>query len=120
MVLGLFDERHMLEVANGIKNRDDGMEKALQHANSANPEWSTKAAAFLRKYISYTATPFMAEDVRMAAINANVPEPPSKRAWGPIILKARKDGLIKSLGTDKVSNPRAHRANAGKWIRVNN
>jgi hypothetical protein len=69
----------------------------------------------LKDFIQFSdGKPFMCEDVREYASN-HLPTPPTNRAWGAIILRAKKDGIIKHYGFGQVTNPRAHRANASMW-----
>lgn len=97
----------------GAQLRDMGIDRAVTHANEATPSWSDQAFDFLTRYIT-DASEFMAEDVRLAA-KGIVPEPPSLRAWGSVMMKAAKSGLIKRVGYRSVSNPLAHATPAAIW-----
>lgn len=97
----------------GAELRDIGMKQATDNANEKIPSWSELAYKFLLSYINCHKE-FMAEDVRKAS-EGIVPEPPHKRAWGSIFVKAAKNKLIISNGTRKVNNPKAHCANAAVW-----
>lgn len=92
---------------------------AEDHANAVHLSWSDKAMDYLKWYISSIEKDkeFLAEDVREYA-GTLVPEPPSLRAWGAIILKAAKMGLIKKVGHRAVKNANAHRAFASVWRRT--
>ena len=103
-------------INNGAELRDKGIKKALDNANSTHNRWSDKAYDFLLKYIKYQYE-FMTEDVRVASEKA-IPKPPSNRAWGGIILKAVRAGLIHRVGFSSVKNINAHRTAATVW-RVN-
>ena len=96
--------------------RDKGIEKAVDHANETHIQWSEQAFDFLMKYIK-TSTEFMAEDVRQASIGI-VPHPPSLRAWGGIIVRAAKAGLIKKTGFRNVKNIKAHCTPASIWAKI--
>jgi hypothetical protein len=61
-----------------------------------------------------TGAPFQAEDFR-DSITGLIEEPPSKRAFGHIILKAAREGLITRVGYAPVKNVTAHRAFASVW-----
>jgi len=115
-MLNLFDPA-VTDADQGRALRDAGMEQAANHANAQHDKWTDKALAFLRKYLGYTAEEFQTEDVRMAGLNV-LPEPPSKRAWGSVMVAAVKQGLIKKTGYAPVSNPRAHRTPATVWVRA--
>lgn len=112
----LFDAE-MLNADQGRALRDAGIEQAANNANAHHESWTENALGFLRKYLSYTATEFQAEDVRMAGLNV-LPEPPSNRAWGAVMAAAVKAGLIRKTGYAPVNNPRAHRTPATVWVRA--
>ena len=103
-------------INNGAELRDKGIKKALDNANNTHDKWSDKAYDFLLKYIKYQ-NQFMTEDVRIASEKA-IPKPPSNRAWGSVILKAAKSGLINRVGFANVKNAKAHKTPASVW-RVN-
>ena len=93
-----------------------GINQAVCHADKEEPSWSDKAYDFLVKYIR-TNKEFMVEDVRESAMGI-ISDPPSKRAWGGIVLRAKNKGLIRFVRYEKVKNPTAHCANAAVWIKV--
>lgn len=93
--------------------RDRGMRRAVDHAEKITENWSVRAYDFLRQYIARHQE-FMTEDVREAS-RGIVPEPPSHRAWGAIIVRAVKEGLIRRVGFQSVKNTRAHCTPASLW-----
>ena len=103
-------------INNGAELRDKGIKKALDNANNTHNRWSEKAYDFLLKYIKYQYE-FMTEDVRVASEKA-IPKPPSNRAWGSVILRASRSGLINRVGFANVKNAKAHKTPASVW-RVN-
>ena len=96
------------------KATEEGIKKALDHANAVSENWGEVAYDFLKGYIEINPM-FMAEDVRFASQGV-VPSPPSQRAWGGIIRKAAEAGLIRSNGQKKVKNAKAHMAFATEWL----
>ncbi len=92
---------------------DQGMKKAIDHANQLNSEWSETAFNFALQYVR-THEFFMAEDIRSAAYGI-VPEPPHLRVMGPIITRLVKYGAIQRSFYDTVLNPKAHMAVATCW-----
>ena len=98
---------------NGEQLKINGIDQAVNHANQKSENWSESAFNFLSKFIK-TKRIFMTEDVRMASKDI-IPEPPSNRAWGGIIIRAKKAGLIRHNGYSQVKNPKAHQANASVW-----
>lgn len=93
--------------------RDAGILTAITSANTATPGWADKAYQFLLKYIVNNKE-FMTEEMRVAS-EGIVPFPPSARAWGAVIIKAKRNKLIQSAGFRAVRNPKAHRTPATVW-----
>jgi len=105
------DKRHKAE-RTGQELRDRGIEQAVSHAGQ---KWTDQAYQFLLLFCNGHAE-FMAEDVRRASKGC-VPEPPSKRAWGGVIVRASKAGLIERVGYRQVKNAKAHCTPAAVWRR---
>jgi len=103
----------MKTLFDGAKLRDRGIDRAVSHADSVEPQWSEQAYQFLLTFLTHNRE-FMAEDVREASIGI-VPEPPSNRAWGGVIVRAAKAGYIRKAGFKKVRNSRAHCTPAAVW-----
>lgn len=99
--------------------KQEGMYNSVANADNRIEAWSDRAYFILMEFISRQTDVFMGEDVREYAGKRGLPEPPSKRAWGAVMARAKKEGLIVFSGYSQVSNPKAHRANASLW-RVNN
>ena len=100
-------------IDNGIQLRDKGIKQAIDNANDTHDKWSDKAYKFL---VDYTKSQyeFMTEDVRIAS-EKEIPKPPSNRAWGGIILRAVRAGLVHRVGFSSVKNIKAHRTPATVW-----
>ena len=103
-------------INNGTQLRDKGIKQAINNANDTHEKWSEKAYKFLTDYIK-SHHEFMTEDVRVAS-EKKIPIPPSNRAWGGIVIRASKAGLISRVGFSNVKNVKAHRTPATVW-RVN-
>lgn len=101
----------------GEQLRDAGIRLAVDHANQVHEKWSDKAYAFLLEKFLPHHKRFMTEELRSFAAEIDFPLPPHARAWGGVIHKASRDFIIISLGTRKVKNAKAHRANAEFWER---
>lgn len=93
--------------------RDAGIETAVRHANQVHEKWSDQAYKFALDYIKFH-TSFQCEDMRLASIGF-VPEPPSKRAFGGVIMHLAKEGKITKIGYSSVDNTKAHMAFAAVW-----
>ena len=105
------------ELFTGQYYRDAGIKKAVDRANEVSLNWSELAYGFLTSYIKYNKK-YMCEDLRLQSVGV-VPCPPSKRAWGGIIRRAAKAGLIKRKKFKNVKNVRAHCTPATLWKVVN-
>lgn len=104
-----------LDIFLSTQNRDNGILRAVTHADEVDPGWQDKAYQFL---ISFKKDIFLVEDVRKAA-EGIVPEPICLRAWGAIILKASRAGIVKRIGFSNVKNVRAHCTPVSLWQFVN-
>ena len=105
-----------LDLFEARKLRDEGINKAIDHADKKDDKWSEKAYKYFLYYLK-SHCEFMAEDVRIASAGI-IPEPPSKRAWGAIFVKAVKEGLIERKGFRNVKNPKAHLTPATLWEKI--
>lgn len=61
---------------------------------------------------------FMCEDLRAYAERLEIPAPNDKRAWGKIVTRASREGLIVKIGYAATSNPLAHGTPATVWRKV--
>ena len=103
-------------INDGAQLRDKGIEQAINNANDTHEKWSEKAYKFLTTWIK-SHQEFMTEDLRISS-EKEIPKPPSNRAWGGIILRAVRAGLITRDRFSSVKNAKAHRTPATVW-RVN-
>ncbi len=94
-----------------------GICKAVDHANQHHTKWSDDAFAALLDYAYiHQGRSYLAEEIReWAMANREVADPPSKRAWGGIIVKASRLKIIIFVGYAKTVNPKAHRTPASLW-----
>ena len=88
--------------------RDDGIQRAVDHADRVSHAWSVLAYQTLIEYIRYTDTYFLAEDFTGYALARHVPKPPDNRAFGAIIQRAARAGLIVKAGyrEDRYCSPK--------------
>jgi len=100
----------------GTELRDQGMKKAVDHADAIINDWSEGAYQFLLIFLQHRSI-FMTEEVREASMGI-VPEPPSLRAWGSVIVRAAKSGHIQRAGYKNVKNTKAHSTPATVWKKV--
>ena len=85
----------------------EGMERALDHADRVNSDWSSRAMECLREYARSHAY-FMVEEVRLLAHSSGLPKPPDPRAWGAVVTKAAKAGIITSDSLERSSCRTGH------------
>lgn len=99
--------------------RDEAINRATGHADAVEPAWSERAYAHL---LAYPALPrgaaFMAEDVRKFAEEQGLPTPPDPRAWGGVVQRAVRVGIIESAGFGYSKNRRAHLRPTAIWRRA--
>lgn len=98
--------------------RDRGIKASADHAEAVAEGW--QAAAY-RLFCAYARThrEFMTEDVRVfARNNALLDEPPDARAWGAVAIRARRAGLVRSIGYACQRDPKSHRSPKPIWSLV--
>jgi hypothetical protein len=107
-----------VEIDFARKVTNEGIQRAVDTANRVHKNWSDKAYAYLKIYVASRkpGERFMCEDIREDA-GTLVPEPPSLRAYGALIQRAIKEGLIIRVGYDQVRNAKAHRATAAVFVK---
>ncbi len=77
--------------------------------------WSAEAWAFFTQWAqTRKGEPFQGEDVRLAALGT-VPAAPDARAWGHILQRAARTGLIRRVGYAPVKDPRSHHCPKSVW-----
>ena len=120
--MDIFDPKYRASIQ-AEQNKETGMMLATEHAKDHEPDWDIRAMEELKSFIRGgpgEREPFMAEDIREWAMGSipPFPEPPGERAWGSIIRKASKEGLIVFVGYAKTTNPKAHLTPAAVWRRA--
>jgi hypothetical protein len=101
---------------NGNTLRDEGMTRSMSNAEDKNPGWKEQALSLLLDFLHNSPlTEFQAEDIRIYAYQKGLPKPPSHRAWGGVMVSARKKGFIQRIGYQNVTNPLAHSTPATLW-----
>jgi hypothetical protein len=87
---------------------DDGMQRAVDHADAITTNWSDMAYALLLHFALQEGN-FIAEEAREFAHKKGLPRPPDGRAWGAVIKRAVNRGLIRKVSyrTDQYGSPKA-------------
>ena len=79
--------------------RAKGHAAAKRSADRAGMAWQDHAITYLCSYVRNCLTPFLAEDVvQFACRDGLCPEPPDARAWGHVMQRAKRMGLIEPCG----------------------
>lgn len=95
------------------------MNAAIDHAERERAGWMATAYQILEGYAKDSERAFLCEDVRTFATGfLSLPEPPSHRSWGALMVKAQKAGLIRHAGYARTNNPKAHKTPASLWIKA--
>lgn len=93
---------------------EEGMTRAVEHADRVEPKWSERAAQFLRDY-AVTTPEFMSESLRVWAHNCGLPLPPDPRAWGAVVNAAVRDGILVRDRFELTKIPPAHATPRPVW-----
>jgi len=65
------------------------------HANAAIEGWADQAIGFVR---SFPKDRFFTNEVAQYARERGLPEPPDRRAWGGVMIRAKKNLVVRSDG----------------------
>lgn len=94
---------------------EDGAQRALDHADAVTfGSWSDHAYSILERF-AQARVPFRTEQVRHAAYDEGLPHPPDGRAWGGVIVRARKAGILRQIGWVNCSDPKGHSHPVSLW-----
>lgn len=78
-------------------------QSAAEAATRIDPKWMDDAYKAFTTYVRlYADRTFTTEDIRKAATSVSMPADP--RAWGAVALKAKRAGLIASVGYTPVES----------------
>lgn len=96
----MMPEQLPLNFEQAAAKRDDGIARAIDHAEAVDSSWPEDAFAALARYCETSTGPFLSEDMREAAHNSGLAAPPDRRAWGAIVKRAAREGLIVKAGAE--------------------
>lgn len=94
--------------------RDEGMQRAVDHADRVEPNWSNVAEGWVRIY-AMDHLEFMCEEVRRFAESKGISKPPDKRAWGAVMMRCAKLGIVEKVGLGYAKDPKVHMNPASVW-----
>ena len=79
--------------------RDDAIESVARKADEIDAQWTERAYATLFLYCMHHKTPFIIEQAREWGEGLGLIIPPhDSRAWGAVVRRAAKGGLIVKCG----------------------
>jgi len=88
------DQRSLFDAEEGARRRDDGMQRADEHAPD---DWKVHARAAVWQ-LARTGLPFTTDDVWLLLLGKGVAMPPEARALGAIMQAAARGGYIRKTG----------------------
>lgn len=91
-------------IEDAIAAADVGMSRALARAEHAVPSWGEIALDFLDAYARKNQEFPGWMVVKASELDRAFPEPPNPKAWGPIVKRAVKVGLIEYARPGKDPN----------------
>jgi hypothetical protein len=110
------EEPDLFDLAEARRRRDAGMERAANHADHVIGRWREKAWEKTCEFLSaHGENTFMGEDIRLFAHGRGLETPPDNRAWGGIIMRAAKRGLITRVGFGPTKSKNCHANPKSVW-----
>lgn len=91
---------------------DDGMRRALLHAESECKDWGDLAFRFLTLFCRRHRY-FISEDVSAESKKYGLLQPPTDRAWGAVYRRAIKEEMIVQDGAGR--SARRHHSICPRW-----
>jgi hypothetical protein len=90
---------------------------AAAHADSQSAGWLARATGLAEQFvINHVDLPsFQAIELRSYAEAQGLTPPPDARAWGHVMRRLKKNGVIESVGTGKSSDPKQHNGFITEW-----
>lgn len=96
----------------GMALRDKGMEQVRVNSE----EWQDVAFEYLRK-LTPRHMDVTGEFIRVTIINAGCPYPHHCNAWGPLIKRAAKEGILRFTGHYRLARTKARHASVVRVYR---
>jgi len=91
---------------------DDGMRRALEHAEAECKNWGDLAFRFLTLFCRRNLY-FISEDVSAVSKKYGLLQPPTDRAWGAVYQRAARAGMMEQDGTGR--SKRRHHSICPRW-----
>lgn len=94
----------------------DGINRAVEHAEEVTPGWSDVAFQFVKLHAMRNKGARMTGyEIVQAALQYGVPKPPTDKAFGGPIQRAARSGILKKVGTVADPNPNRHGSEVALW-----
>lgn len=81
-----------------MEARDLGVQRAVDHANREESEWSGQALGLLIAFAKERGGAFLVEEARAYAEAHGLPHPPDARSWGAVIRRAAAKRRVRKVG----------------------
>jgi hypothetical protein len=108
-----------LDLAEAWRKAEAGAARAADHAERTREDWNARAMRLLEQFVAdLNGRTFLCEDLRIYAYENNFDTPPDERAWGHIIIKASRRGLIENVGLAHARDRKVHSNIATIWKRT--
>ena len=79
--------------------RNEAMQRAVDAADGRVPKWSDVALEYVRLYaIQHRGERFIGRDVTQAAKAYGLESPANDKAWGAVLMRAAREGVIRKVG----------------------
>src|SRR5574340_1762470 len=90
--------------------RDAGIRAAIDHANAVDPVGEQRAFAHVASKVALMQSggSTTGENIRILAESLGLPSPADKRAWGAVMVRAAKAGLLRRNGWTTSIDPKGH------------
>lgn len=94
--------------------RDQGMQRALEHAEEDVKHWGDLAYTFLVSWCRTQADLFTGEDITDASKDRKLIQPATDKAWGQVIRRAARRGIIVKVDNEGVRS-KGHTSPCPRW-----
>lgn len=97
--------------------RDAGIDLATDHAEAVDPGWTDRAVALLDVYADLRPSGFTTLELRTWAREVYGFVGVTNWAWGGVLTRAQKLGLVKQVGARAVGDSTSHLKLSPVWRR---
>lgn len=87
------------QMEQAVAGRDDGIRRAVEHADRIEPDWAERAFAWIERWaLTHPGESATTKRLRYMAVEDGLPRPPTNFAWGGPILRAARAGVLVRAG----------------------